>query len=166
VEKVKAGLLELSRHGILEYEPQKDKPQLVFLRDRARAEAVSVNQQQYESRKANFIKRVREMSRFVVEEEKCRSQWIGRYFGDVQIGECGICDNCLRRKPSPLTQEEFDRIHHTILTSLKARPLQTRELIRELVPVSKEKAWKVIEFLQAENKIVIDKNGRVNLAAG
>jgi ATP-dependent DNA helicase RecQ len=41
--------------------------------------------------------------------------------------------------------------------------MHTRELLEKLNGVKKEKAWKVIEFLQAENKIDMDKDGFVRI---
>jgi ATP-dependent DNA helicase RecQ len=41
--------------------------------------------------------------------------------------------------------------------------LRAKELLNSLSHIKKEKAWKVIEFLQAENKIEMDENGKINL---
>jgi ATP-dependent DNA helicase RecQ len=100
---------------------------------------------------------------FVKEEAQCRSRIIGSYFGDSNIRPCGICDNCLRQKAIHLTKEEFETLHHRILNVIKYEPLHTKDLLLKLNGIKKEKAWKVIEFLQAENKIEVDKNGWVNL---
>jgi hypothetical protein len=41
--------------------------------------------------------------------------------------------------------------------------LHTRELLLKLNDIKKEKAWKVLEFLQAENMIEMDAGGWVKL---
>jgi hypothetical protein len=41
--------------------------------------------------------------------------------------------------------------------------LRTKELLISLNGIKKEKAWKVIDFLQAENKIEMDTTGLVRL---
>ena len=46
---------------------------------------------------------------------------------------------------------------------IKFESLHTKDLLLKLNGIKKEKAWKVIEFLQAENKIEMDKNGWVRL---
>jgi ATP-dependent DNA helicase RecQ len=76
---------------------------------------------------------------------------------------CGICDNCLRLKAVSLSKEEFESIHQSIMDTLQHRSLRTKELLAVLNGIKKEKAWKVIDFLQAENKIEMDTTGLVRL---
>jgi ATP-dependent DNA helicase RecQ len=118
---------------------------------------------QYNRRKEEFHKRMKQMIRYVKEDMQCRSRFIGLYFGDNKIKACGICDNCLKHKSTRLTKDEFDTIHHRIINMVKYEPLHTRELMLKLNGINKEKAWKVLEFLQVENKIEMDYNGKINL---
>ncbi len=163
VEEIKKQLNELHQYSIINYQPQKDKPQLSLLRSRVKAEDIHINMPAYHLRKEKFQKRVKEIIRYVKETDECRSHLIGNYFGDKNIKDCGICDNCIRKKPVSISKEEFDALHHRILNLVKYESLPGRELLSKLSGVKKEKAWKVIEFLQAENKIEMDKNGYVKL---
>ncbi len=117
----------------------------------------------YNKRKEKFRSRVKEIIRYVKERSECRSRIVASYFGDNNVRSCGICDNCLRVKSVSISKEEFENIHHRILNTVKYEPLQTRELLTKLSGFKKDKAWKVIEFLQAENKIELDKSGWVRL---
>jgi ATP-dependent DNA helicase RecQ len=103
------------------------------------------------------------MRRFILEEAECRSRIIGSYFGDHNIRACGICDNCLRQKSTTISKEEFDALHHRILNLVKYESLPAKKLLERLSGIQKEKAWKVIEFLQAENKITVNDKGMVVL---
>jgi ATP-dependent DNA helicase RecQ len=162
-EEVKKQLEELHRYGIIEYQPRRDNPQLLLLRSRIKAEDIFINMVAYNKRKEKFRIRTKEMIRFVKEGAECRSRIIGLYFGDGTVSACGICDNCLRQKAVTLSKEEFESINHRILNTIKYEPLHTRNLLAKLNGVKKEKAWKVIEFLQAENKIEMDTTGWVRL---
>jgi len=163
VEEVKKQLIELHRFRIIEYKPQKDTPQLFLLRNRIKAEDISINMVAYNKRKEQFQQRMKQMVDYVKEEAECRSRIIGSYFGDDSIKACGICDNCLRQKAANLTREEFENLYHRIINMIKFESLHTKDLLLKLNGIKKEKAWKVIEFLQAENKIEMDKNGWVRL---
>ena len=79
------------------------------------------------------------------------------------MSNCGICDNCLRLKAIVISKEEFETIHQNIVKTLQQRSLLAKELLGTLHGVKKEKAWKVLEFLQAENKIEMDETGKINL---
>jgi ATP-dependent DNA helicase RecQ len=163
LEEVKKQLAELQRFGIIEYHPQKDSPQLYFLSHRIKAEDVSINMVAYNKRKELVQKRMKQMVSYVKEEAECRSRIIGSYFGDDNIRACGICDNCHRQKASILSKEEFETIHHRIINMVKYETLHTKELLLKLNGIKKEKAWKVLEFLQAENKIEMDSSGFIKL---
>ncbi|MGZ8557145.1 MAG: RecQ family ATP-dependent DNA helicase [Chitinophagaceae bacterium] len=159
VEDVKQQLNELDIAGIIEYIPRKDKPQLLLLRHRVKTEDLTINITDYNQRKQRFQQRIKDMNRYIKEDMKCRSRIIGSHFGDDAIKVCGICDNCLRLKAITLSKEEFDTIHTGVLTIVQKKPLHIKDLLLQLNGIKKEKAWKVIEFLQAENKIEISNTG-------
>jgi len=163
VEEVKKQLLQLHQSGIIEYRPQNDTPQIFLLRKRIKAEDISINMVAYNQRKEQFQRRMKQMVSYVNEQSECRSRIIGVYFGDAKMKACGICDNCLRKKTTSLTKEEFEALHQRIIILLKNSPLHTKDLLLQLQGIKKEKAWRVLEFLQAENKIDLDASGRVSL---
>jgi ATP-dependent DNA helicase RecQ len=160
---VKKQLLELHQSGVIDYQPQKDTPQLLLLKSRIKAEDITINMLAFNQRKERYLQRVKEIVRYVKETTECRSRIIGVYFGDEHIKTCGICDNCLRQKAISLTKEEFDQLHHLVINLVKYESLPVKELLLKLNGVKKEKAWKVIEFLQAEHKIEMDTNGYIHL---
>lgn len=164
-DEVKKRLMQLNASGIIEYIPRKDSPQLLLLRDRRKAEDITINMTAYNTRKEKFRLRVREMVRFVRETVACRSKIIGAYFGDSAMRSCGICDNCLHQKAVTLNKEEFDMIHSRIISITKDHPIAVKDLLGKLNDFKKDKAWKVIELLQAENKIRIDSNSKVIYSA-
>ena len=161
--QVKNDLVALHRHGIITYRPPKDKPQILLLRDRVRSENFGINNTRYFFRKEKFILRVKAMTAYATDTSLCRSKITGNYFGDMQIKDCGICDNCLNKKSSSISREEFEDIYLRIKQALANSPLEAKELIRELDAIKRKKAWKVIETLQAENKIAIDREGLIRL---
>ncbi|MEO7393499.1 MAG: RecQ family zinc-binding domain-containing protein, partial [Chitinophagaceae bacterium] len=163
VEEIKEQLVQLHKAGIIVYQPQKDTPQLYLLRQRIRTEDITINMAAYNKRKEQFHQKMKQIVSYVKEDAQCRSYIIGSYFGDDKIKPCGICDNCLKQKTNSLTKEEFDTLYHRILDLVKQKSLHTKDLLLQLNGIKKEKAWKVIEFLQAENKIEMDNSGWVRL---
>jgi ATP-dependent DNA helicase RecQ len=163
VEEIKKDLFQLHLYGIIHYEPQKDKPQLYFPRNRVRAEDVTINMELYNRRKEKFSARVKNIIQFVREPVTCRSKMIGAYFGDTKLHNCNVCDNCLRQKKVHIDEKEFDKISQLIQAILLPQSLPSKDLIDQLGSIKKEKAWKVLEFLQAENKIEMDNAGWVRL---
>jgi ATP-dependent DNA helicase RecQ len=74
-----------------------------------------------------------------------------------------VCDNCFRQKKIHIDEKEFDKIRERIQTVLAPQPMPSKELLDKLASFKKEKAWTVIEFLQSEDKLEVDKAGWVRL---
>jgi ATP-dependent DNA helicase RecQ len=75
--------------------------------------------------------------------------------------DCGICNNCLDKKQSAINKPEFESIHQKIKGLLHDGPLHHKLFLGQLSDIKKEKAWEVINFLQAENKIEILPDGMI-----
>ncbi|HLK30140.1 MAG TPA: ATP-dependent DNA helicase RecQ [Puia sp.] len=152
-------LKKLQSFGIIQYVPQKDSPQLYFIQNRIKAEDLKINQANYQKRKKQYERRVAALLNYVKLDSPCRSQFIANYFGDENAKPCGVCDNCLRQKNMNLTKEDFEKIHQRIIKTVNSNSIDATQLIQQLSGINKEKAWKVINHLQAENKLLVDKNG-------
>lgn len=156
--KTKEQLLFLHKSGIIEYNPQKDNPQVYCFTDRARTEDLKINLKNLEARKKVYRERIEKMISYVTQTKKCRASFIAEYFGEKENKDCNVCDICLKKRSAALTETEFVDIHMRLLKLLQ-RPLHSKDLIRNLYGIRKEKAWEVIDLLQAENKIVVDEEG-------
>ena len=166
VETVVQQLNLLHQYRLLEYRPQKDNPQLYFMRGRIRAEDLRIDAVKHKKRKEQFIKRVQQMTGYVRDVEACRSRIIGVYFGDTGIKECGTCDNCLRKKSSSVTRPEFEQIRLKVVELLGRNSLTSKQLHALFPAHKKETVWKVIEFLQGEQVIFMDESGNMGLGKG
>ena len=163
LDEVINDLKRLHNFGIIQYIPQKDSPQLYFMQNRIKAEDLRIDMVNYKKRKEQYRKRIETLLEYVKKDVHCRSQFIANYFGDKAAKPCGVCDNCLRQKNITLGKEEFENIHQRIIQTLQSHTLDAKELLATLSGINKEKAWKVINHLQAEDKLVVDKNGMVKM---
>jgi ATP-dependent DNA helicase RecQ len=50
------------------------------------------------ARKQRHLERIKSMIGFVNNSNECRSMMIGRYFNDMEIKACGICDVCEKNR--------------------------------------------------------------------
>jgi ATP-dependent DNA helicase RecQ len=162
VEQVQQQLLQLQSFGIIEYLPQKDTPQIHYLLNRAPAEYLHINQDKYLERKKQFTERVENMIRYISLTDQCRSTYIANYFGDQAKKDCGWCDNCLAKKRKAISPEDFLQIETQIKQHL-ATPITTEALISSLKQFSKEKTWAVLDFLLAEQVILVDEQGYIRV---
>jgi ATP-dependent DNA helicase RecQ len=103
------------------------------------------------------------MLNYVAEKNTCRSQLIAIYFGDNEVQPCGICDTCLQKAQKRLSSEEFTTIQQQLLQTLRENPVTVDALLEPFTGIKKEKAWRVLEFLQAENKIDVNEGGLISI---
>jgi ATP-dependent DNA helicase RecQ len=164
IEVVHQQLEQLKAFNIIEYTPQKETPQIYFSENRAPAEHLIFNLEDYLKRKKLYQQRVAAMLSYVKLDKNCRSQFIGKYFGDEGMNNCGLCDNCLQQKNTILTDEEFLKIEQQIFTHISKRAGDIKGLLFELKTIKKSKVWTVLNYLQSEKKIVVDKDGVIQRA--
>jgi ATP-dependent DNA helicase RecQ len=162
-DTAKLQLHQLHKAGIIEYNPQKDSPQILLLRERVKAEELKIDVTAFKTRKEKFINRSKMMVQYAHETVYCRSRLLGAYFGDKELKNCGVCDNCLSQKALVVNREDFNKISGIISSALADQPLPTKDLILQLGAIKKEKAWKVLDLMQAEDKIEMDASGWIRL---
>jgi ATP-dependent DNA helicase RecQ len=159
---VLTGLQKLKGSGILEYNPQKDKPQITFLHDRSVVTDLKIDTTNLNKRKQAYEGRLNAMIDFIEKKNRCRSQSIGNYFNDFAIKPCGICDNCLNQKNLVISIEEFDRIKTDLLNVIGKKPLSIHQVLLDLKHFKANKLWKVLDFLQNEEKVKMYPDGSVS----
>ncbi|MBC7829910.1 MAG: RecQ family ATP-dependent DNA helicase [Chitinophagaceae bacterium] len=162
-EFVRSSLKQLQAFSIIRYTPQKDSPQIFFIQNRVRTEDLFINEENHKKRRQQLSDRIRSFVKYIDDKKTCRSTIIGIYFGDTTVKPCGICDTCLDHHNHDLSSEEFEKIHRKIIALIQPKPFQSRDLLNQLPGIKKEKAWRVVHFLQAENKIEVDKDGMIRL---
>jgi ATP-dependent DNA helicase RecQ len=164
VPQVVEQLKQLHALGLINYQPQKETPQIFFLQNRAPSEHINFNHQSYLKRKQEYQLRIDAMEGYIMLENKCRSQYVGNYFGDQNMKLCGMCDNCLAQKNVQLTTEEFKIITGSIFHSLTGTALEVKTLLLILRMHKKDKVWKVLNYLQSEGQLKVNEKGSVERA--
>ncbi len=161
VEEVKQKLLQLQSLNIIEYDVQKETPQIYCITNRASAQYLTINYDQYKQRKQEYSQRVETMRTYIQTITTCRSRFIGNYFGDKDISDCGICDNCLKKKSIELSDEEFLLIKEYIYSMLNSESIVVQTILQSSKRFKKEKLWKVLHYLQSEKLIKIESDGTI-----
>ncbi len=154
-EEIRTQLTRLQAMGIIDYQPQKEKPQLQFLSPRVAADELFINQHHYEKRKQVLAEQIAAMIRYTRYSD-CRACFIGAYFNDHSLKPCGSCDNCLRHKKTPITKEEFDALYSTVMQLLSQKSMGMKELLIAAKTGDQTKLRKVVEYLVSEGKLEIE----------
>ena len=159
---VKEDLLKLNARGIIRYQPQRDTPHIRYLQDRVKAEDLYIEPVSYLKRKSTYAKRVKDMLEYMT-GKSCRAQFIGRYFGDTEIRQCGICDNCVEMKKSPFTTRDYRDVASLLEAALKENDYSAKELEVLMKPSDRERFWHVLDHWEAEGRIEMTRDGKIKM---
>ena len=163
VAEIVANLKKLHQYQIIKYEPVSEKPQIFLLQNRMYADDFKMDTKKIVQRKEHFAERVQAIIGFVNNKKTCRSKIIAAYFGDNNITDCKICDNCINNKDAKLSAEMYKLLSDKIFTLLQKEPLQIDALINILKPAKETLIWKVVDHLIAENVLASDRDKIISL---
>lgn len=141
----------LHREGVISYEKKNDRPRIHLLKNRMYSDDFAFDYKGFAERKNAWLERLKAMEEYV-HTMKCRSVYLGNYFGDHSISACGICDNCISAyKPR--------EIRPMILSMIAERELTIPELRKSLPAMAEKEFWKHYNFLESEGYVKVDKLG-------
>lgn len=142
----------MQNEGILTYHPKKDKPQLLFTKDRVNADDLALDMKLYKFLKKRHQTRLEKAFDYC-EKPKCRSVQLLSYFGEEGSDLCGVCDVCLGRTEGGLSKDDYKRYSGKIIGLLKKENLTVEEILDSFSPKHQERILKAVQLL-IEEKII------------
>ena len=152
VAELAKALQLLQQDRIVNYEPKKEKPQLLFLQERVDADNLSLDYQMYNFRKNRYQERIQKAIAYA-ENAVCRSKQLLHYFGETDATNCGICDVCLGRHKTELSKESYEAYKNKIKKLLLKEELKLEEIVESFAPKRENQVLKTIEYLLDEGFI-------------
>lgn len=156
-EKVYELLKNLSMYRIINYIPHNNTPQITYTMRRVDTYYVEIPPSIYEQRREVYQQRIEAMTKYIEQQELCRSRYLLRYFND-DADDCGCCDVCLTRKkgtatpaPKDLVRQCMEKMLQVLADGAAHNP---ENLLKEdFLPQVRDKA---LRTLVEEEKIRID----------
>jgi len=144
-------LERMKQEAIIDYQPKKDKPQIVFIQERVINENLTLDKKIYEFRKNRHYQKMKSVIAYA-ENAVCRSQQLLQYFGE-DSEKCDVCDVCLGRTKTELTKEEFLAYKEKIRRLLDQQSLPLNDLVKSFGANREHQVLRAIEFLVDEGFI-------------
>ena len=99
IEFVLLQLKQLQQYGMISLEQKANQPIVEFKWNRASAEFMTLNLDEYQARKIAFEDRIQAMRDYIGSRlVTCRNVFLSKYFGEKTPQNCGICDLCSTNK--------------------------------------------------------------------
>ena len=153
--QVSTNLKYLEKVRILDYLPQTDRPQILYSQERVDTRYLVISREHYHDRKAAAEKRLGEMISYAESDNKCRSQVLLAYFGELNQRRCGKCDVCIERNKISLNDMEFSQIVDMLKPVLKARECTLEEMVAVVEATDEDKVLRALQWLIENEKIVM-----------
>ncbi|MDD4729140.1 MAG: RecQ family ATP-dependent DNA helicase [Dysgonamonadaceae bacterium] len=114
-------LTTLDKWKYIKYIPQKKTAFIIYTAPREENQFVTIPKSVYEKRKKRFEKRIDSMIQYVERDTICRSKMLLSYFDERNSKDCGICDSCLQKNKTGLSNNEFEEIKNILINSFSSR---------------------------------------------
>ncbi|MEQ8704492.1 MAG: ATP-dependent DNA helicase RecQ [Phaeodactylibacter sp.] len=145
-------LRKLHQDEVVDYQEQKDMPQVLFLKERVDADNLHIDHQLHNFRKNRQYERIQQAITYA-ETPVCRSRQLLAYFGETDSEKCGICDVCTGRTKAELSTEDYEKYKTKIEQLLRREPLSLKALMESFPPRREEQVLKALEYLLDEGFI-------------
>lgn len=154
-------LQQLTRLGLADYQPQKDKPQITFTTQRIAAEQIDLRAALLKQRKQVATDKLNAMIAFAENTTHCRSRLLVEYFNEFGAEDCGVCDVCLNRNKGDVAGTEAQQIEKKLYQLLSNTPLHVNDVVKAISITEKDKVTAVIRYLLDNNKLHYDNEHRL-----
>ncbi|MDZ7899882.1 MAG: ATP-dependent DNA helicase RecQ [Arcicella sp.] len=165
VSEVEGILSTLDKFKILVYDRQKDKPYLTFLTPRFDVRELPLQEAEIKQRKERDLQKARAVKHYVEQPNRCRTQLLLEYFNEITDAECGICDNCLKKKnQQKVMVQSKSEIEATRLKirALLANGAMSLSLITQIMqPANQSKFQEIIREMVADGMVRFDSEGNL-----
>lgn len=161
--EVIASLQYLEKLNVLEYDMQKNKPQLIFTTPRLDASKLPLDIKKIEGRKENDTRKAEAVIDYAKQIERCRTIVLLDYFGEVTDEECGVCDVCLRKKKEQSKADKYSLYKNKILSEVKDHSQSIELLISKIDRSNKEQVIEVIRQMLDAGELTYDKDQNIKI---
>ncbi|WP_439881995.1 RecQ family ATP-dependent DNA helicase [Pontibacter sp. MBLB2868] len=162
-QELRRKLEYLHKLQVIAYEPQKDSPQLTFIKPREGATTLPLNIAKLNQLRERAQVQAKEIVHYVETANRCRTELLLEYFGEVTDVRCRVCDYCLAERKKERESEEEGQFRSRLLTLLEVKPYLPKELVQEFEPKHSEIITSLIRELVDVGQLKYKESGKLEL---
>ena len=164
-DQVRNSLNSLAERDIIDYQKQKDQPQLTFLLPKLPINQLPIDQKALEAKRKLKLAKMEAVVAYVHQRDNCRTQILLSYFGEEDYDSCGVCDNCVEKAKHGDDEKERLRYKDQILETLtQSHELTEDKLVENLVPRDKSIFLDLLAELIDHGEIHYNDFGHLNIS--
>lgn len=128
VDEIYQKLRSLSMIHVISYIPRKSIPYITLKTQRIEGKDIWLGPTIYEERRERLVARLEGISRYISEQNKCRTAMLLGYFGEEYNHPCCNCDNCARKQQRKVSKSTLQAIEEEIVSQLSKGSLYGYQL--------------------------------------
>lgn len=162
-DQVRTLLNSLAERDVIDYQKQKDQPQLTFLIPKQQIDKLPIDQSALEAKRKLKLAKMESVIAYVHETKQCRTQLLLSYFGEEGYDSCGTCDNCLNKNKHSDDDQLRLKYRSQIIELLgQADQLDEEKLVEILLPHDKSLFLDLLAELIDHGDIFYNDFGHLN----
>lgn len=162
-QQVNKQLQALDRLAVLQYQPQKDQPQLTFTTARHPADKLPLDERARQQKAKTATDRAEAVIRYVTHQHRCRAQLLLTYFGEEPDQACGQCDICLGKTGKNRSEAAHPTHRHLVLQCLQAGPCTLKQVVTRIDLDAAALILATIRQMLDQGEVAYDQAGRLVL---
>ncbi len=164
-DQVRQLLNALADRDIIDYQKQKDQPQLTFLVPKRPFDQLQIDQKALEDKRKLRLAKMEAVIAYVHQRTQCRTQLLLSYFGEEDYDHCSICDNCVNKAKHRNDHQERARYSIQILELVaESNQLNEEKLVEVLVPKDKSMFLDLLAELIDHGELYYNDFGHLNIS--
>jgi ATP-dependent DNA helicase RecQ len=159
--QIRKALEFLHKSGVIVYEPQHDAPQVVFTTPRYDAASLPLNLKKLQAFRKLALEKAESVIRYIQRDDRCRTQMLLEYFGELYDEGCRVCDYCLKLKKQKKQQDERVQFEKQVLTMLHEEEMPPKLLLSRFTSAQKETLTQLLREMLDLGKLKYKENGNL-----
>ncbi len=155
-DEISMHLQQAEHDRVIRWKKQTGSARIRFLKERDEPYLINRFAGRVERLQRHKISRYGKMIDFVTNRTQCRYRFIAGYFDEEMDGDCGICDICTHRPPSP---DDSGNTEQRIIDKLTGSPASSQELGNSL-GITDEILIRSLRQMLLDERIKIDSRNR------
>jgi ATP-dependent DNA helicase RecQ len=152
---LKAELKKLHDLEYLDYVPQSQKPQIVFIENRFNK--VDIPKEKINYLRKRYYEKLKFVNDYLLNSLICRSSFIVDYFGEINAKDCGVCDVCLDKKKS--SDKQFLIYYKRIQALIQNKSFKKDDLLKLLKTGEIDEIVSILRWLIDESYLIENQDG-------
>lgn len=160
-QEVDKQLQALDRLAVLQYQPQKDQPQLTLTTARHPADKLPLDTYALKQKAQTATDKAEAVIHYATHQHRCRAQLLLAYFGEETDQVCGQCDVCLEKAEGGHSEATYLTYRRLVLECLQAGPCTLKQLVARIDLDKEASVLATIRQLLDQGEVTYDQANRL-----